>query len=187
MAVVRQFMRSHPGQSSAFCFRMNTEQIAFDARRVDPSYTLQSRIAQHPFFRKVPLKQIAVLADCAMEMEFTAGQLIFHEGDPANRFYAICDGEVVLETAGPARHPIPVQTLGSGDILGWSWMFPPHRWNFDARATKRSKVIFFYATRLRAAAEEDPDLGCELLRRMARVAIDRLQATRRKLIACETK
>ena len=139
--------------------------------------SLATLIAEHPFLAGMRPAHLDVLADCAMQTEFAQGQLIFREGDLANRFYLIQQGRVALESRGDER-TVLVQTLGAGDVLGWSWLFPPYYWHFDARTVAPTKAIFFYGTRLRTQCEEDHEFGYELIKRMAEVMIRRLQATR---------
>ncbi len=91
-----------------------------------------------------------------MNSHFDAGELIFSEGDPANRFYLLIKGKVVLESDGEGE-PTVIQTIGPGDVLGWSWLFPPFYWHFDARAEQPIDAVFFYGTRLRELCEADHD------------------------------
>src|SRR5258708_17695410 len=91
-------------------------------------------IAAHPFARGMTRAQIEKTADFAMETEFARDEAIFREGDPANRFYLIREGKVALESYIQDKGQMPVQTLGAGEVLGWSWLFPPYYWHFDARA-----------------------------------------------------
>lgn len=139
-------------------------------------------MARHPFLEAMPEPALRALAECAMEARFAAGERIFRQGDPANRFYLILTGRVALETTAGSGAAVPVQDLGPGDVLGWSWLFPPYTWNFDARALEPTEAIFFYGTRLREQCEEDHSLGYELIRRVASVVVERLQATRRELV-----
>jgi CRP-like cAMP-binding protein len=146
-------------------------------------------LASHQFVKDLDPHQRRILADCAMEKTFEAGELIFREGDPANRFYLILDGKVVLESYVQDRGRVEIQTIGAGDVLGWSWLFPPYYWQFDARAVQPTKAIFFYATPLREEAENDHELGYELYKRFAEIMLKRLQATRRRLLescVCKT-
>lgn len=122
---------------------------------------------------------VDILSECAMETEFAEGQLIFREGDLANRFYLIVDGAVALESGARGRKVL-IETLGRGDALGWSWLFPPYYWHFSARALKPTRAIFFYGTRLRAQCDEDHDFGYELMKRMASVVVRRLQSARER-------
>jgi CRP-like cAMP-binding protein len=143
---------------------------------------LHSAITTHPFFHDLSERQQDILAECAMQTKFRSGDIIFHQGDVANRFYLIEEGSVALEASQPGHAMIPIQTLGPGDILGWSWLFPPHVWRFSARAVEPTSAIFFHGTWLRARCEQDPGLSDELMRRMARVVVERLQATQLQLV-----
>lgn len=140
----------------------------------------------HPFVRGMNADPLATLAACAMPTAFEAEQLIFREGEIANRFYLLLQGRVQLEAEAPDRPAVPVDRLGAGDVLGWSWLFPPYTWNFTARTIEPVKAVFFYGTWLRERSETDPVLGYELMRRTAVVLMRRLQATRQQLVQAAT-
>src|ERR1051325_2477250 len=106
--------------------------------------TLENVLAAHPFLKGMRAEVLKTLADSAMETEFVPDQLIFSEGEIANRFYLIHEGKVALEAPGPETGAVPIQILGSGDVLGWSWLFPPYYWHFDARALEPTKATFLY-------------------------------------------
>ena len=146
---------------------------------------LENVIAEHPFLRGLKPEHLRVLAGNAMRLEFGPGERIFREGDPANRFYLIERGKVVLESRPQDQSPEVIQELGPGDVLGWSWLFPPYYWHFDARAIQATTAIFFYGTRLREQCEENHELGYELMKRVAAIVIQRLQATRKALLAAK--
>lgn len=146
------------------------------------SPALYALIAQQPFFQGLNARQLQLLTESAMEMQFETGQMIFQEGSPANRFYLILEGQVVLESELPERGVIPIQTLGPGDDLGWSWLFPPYSLHFNARALEPTRTIFFYGTRLREQCETDHDLGYQLMKRVAEVVIQLLRATEQRLL-----
>ncbi|MEP7072178.1 MAG: Crp/Fnr family transcriptional regulator, partial [Verrucomicrobiota bacterium] len=107
---------------------------------------------------------------------------VFRAGEEANRFYLIEEGCVVLE-AGSAERPVMFDQIGAGDLLGWSWLFPPNRWHFSARATEPVSAIYFYGTILREYCDENPALGYELFKRMSAVMVKRLQRARSELVA----
>ena len=144
---------------------------------------VETAIAVHPFLRGLKPAHLRLLADSAMRTHYEAGELIFREGDPANRFYLIEQGRVSLETQGKDAPPVSVQVIGPGDVLGWSWLFPPYYWHFDARVIEPTTAIFFYGTRLREQCEQDHDFGYEMMKRMTQVVIHRLQATRKELLS----
>jgi len=144
---------------------------------------LESVIAEHPFVRGFKPEHVRLLADSAMRMRYEAGELIFREADPANRFYLLEQGRVSLESRRKDEAPVPVQIIGPGDVLGWSWLFPPYYWHFDARALDPTTAIFFYGTRLREQCEQDHDFGFEMMKRMTEVVIHRLHAARKQLLS----
>ena len=149
--------------------------------------SLATLIGEQELFKGLAPRYLDLLAEAAMLKEFANGEVIFREGDPANRFYLILNGEVALESATRERAPIVLQTIGANDVLGWSWLFPPYYWHFDARAVSPTRAIFFYGTWLRENCERDHDFGYEMLKRMSAVLIQRLQATRKKLAEVEEK
>jgi CRP-like cAMP-binding protein len=150
-------------------------------QRSSGTESFEATIRRHPFLEGMSPHQYRILMDCAMPAAFKAGEVVFHEGEPANRFYLIEAGKVALESRTDTG-VMHIQTIEAGDVLGWSWLFPPYFWRFDARAVDPTEAIFFYAAPLRNECEIDHDLGYELTNRMARVAVRRLQATRWKLL-----
>jgi CRP-like cAMP-binding protein len=151
------------------------------AERPDENSSSEVLIRAHPFLQGLPDAVLRALAANAMLVRYSPGEWIFRAGDPANRFYLIRSGKVALESPGPSGHGALIQSIGPGDVLGWSWLLAPFVWQFDARATEPVEAIFFYGTRLREECEQDNHLGYELLKRMASVVIQRLQATRQRL------
>jgi CRP-like cAMP-binding protein len=145
---------------------------------------LYELIARQPFFAGLKRAQLQSLTESAMPMQFEEGQSILQEGGPANRFYIILEGAVALDLEINAQGTkLPIQTLGAGDDIGWSWLFPPYSVHLSARALERTKTIFFYGTRLREQCEQDHELGYQLMKRIAEVATVRFQATQQSLIA----
>jgi CRP/FNR family transcriptional regulator, cyclic AMP receptor protein len=142
--------------------------------------------SKHPFLVDMDPRHVEILLHGATEQEFEPGEIIFREGEPANRFYLIAWGEVALETKCPADGTVLVQTLRGGEVIGWSWLFAPFAWNFQARAIKQTRVVACDGAHLLVRAEEDARFGRELMRRVARVTIQRLQGARTQLIQMES-
>ncbi len=140
------------------------------------AFTAES-LPDHPLFQGLSGRHRQILAESAMHASFAEGEVVVETGEPANCFYLVVSGLIVLETLG-ARAPMRVQTIGSGDILGWSWLFPPYYWHFNAIADKPTEAIFFYGSRLRQECDRDHDFGYELFKRMSQILVGRLQATR---------
>ena len=126
---------------------------------------------------------LELLALCAMPTEFDAGQIIFLEGDPANGFYLIETGTVVLEGKTSDGQPVVIDTVSAGEPLGWSWLISPYLWHFDARATEACTAICLSGIMLRQHRDDDLTLSHELFKRTTEVIVRRLQAARGKLIS----
>jgi len=143
---------------------------------------LYETILSHGFFRGMKREHLAVLADGASEVKFKAGEVLFREGEPANKFYLIRSGKLIVETRETAKERILVQTLAAGDVLGWSWLFPPFVWHFQARATEPTEAVVLSGAHLLNVAERDHEFGYALMKRVAQVVIHRLQTTRKQLL-----
>jgi CRP-like cAMP-binding protein len=135
-----------------------------------------------PFFGSLDPEWLALLAGCAGNVHFDAGQQLFREGDRADTFYIVRQGSVALETFVPARGPVLIETVEDGEVIGWSWLFAPYRWHLDARALTAVRATGFDGACLRQKCEDDPALGYELMSRFAQVLIERLQWTRLRLL-----
>jgi CRP/FNR family cyclic AMP-dependent transcriptional regulator len=136
---------------------------------------------KHPFVAGMHEDHLRTLAGLATGIHFPEGNVIFREGDPANWFYLIERGKLAVEAAVRGRGTIVVQTIESGEVLGWSWLFEPFTWHFSARATMATDALLLDAKRLREECEKEPRLGYELTRRVAQVLMRRLQATQSRL------
>ena len=113
---------------------------------------------------------------------FRAGEYLMREGDSADAFYVVRSGAVALQTSVPQRGALTIETLQQGDLIGWSWLFPPYTTAFDARALEATHTLVFDGACLRAKFDADPALGYALLRLFARVVVQRLQNARFQLL-----
>jgi CRP-like cAMP-binding protein len=150
--------------------------------RVWAPQTIERVLVEHPLLKGCQPKYIQLLVGCASNVRFNAGETILRQGEEANLLYLIRQGKVALEIPDSARGPIIVQTLGEGDVLGWSWAITPYRWHFDARAVELTRAIALDGKCLRDKCEVDHDLGYEVMRRVTYVMEHRLQATRLQLL-----
>jgi len=144
--------------------------------------TLEQLIAASPTFAGLAPAQLQLIAGCGANERFAAGERLFREGAPAERFFLIRQGAVALEIEAPGRGALVIETLHEGEVVGWSWLFEPYRWQFDARARTPTAVVAFDGACLRGKCESDHELGYQLMRRFAASLIERLQATRLQLL-----
>jgi CRP/FNR family cyclic AMP-dependent transcriptional regulator len=147
--------------------------------------TLEPLLRSHKFFAELEPAHLSLIAGCAANEIFPADSFLFREGEPAQTFYLIREGKVALEIAAPGRGAagaLLIETLGEGDVVGFSWLIEPHRWEFDGRAVERVRAFRMDGTCLRDKCEEDPRLGYELMRRFAGLMANLLEATRLQLL-----
>jgi len=143
---------------------------------------MQTRVAAHPFFADLTPRHRDLLAGDAEPALFAAGERVFADGADADRFWLIETGSIALDMWVPGRGEQIVETLSAGTVLGWSWLYPPYRWHFGARARERSEAIAFNAVAVRRRCEADPAFGHAVLRCFTPVIIGRLQTTRLRLL-----
>jgi CRP/FNR family transcriptional regulator, cyclic AMP receptor protein len=143
---------------------------------------LERIIAQHPFFAGMEEPYLNLLVGCASNTRFKSGDYIFKEGSEANEFYLLRSGKVALEIFAPQHMPVVVETLGEGEILGWSWLLPPYTWRFNAHTVEETRAIALDGKCLRNKCEDNHDLGYELLKRFASIIAQRLESTRFQLL-----
>jgi len=139
-------------------------------------------LGRHPFFADLDPAQLATLVGCARNVRFEPGEYLFREGEAADCFYMLRFGRVAVEIATPGAGGVTLETVDAGDVLGWSWLFPPYKWHFDARATSLVRALALDGVCLRGKCGQDAPLGLALMTRFARVAIQRLEATQIQLL-----
>jgi CRP-like cAMP-binding protein len=148
--------------------------------------TLEPIVAEMPLFQGMKEEHLVLLASCARNVRFEAGEFVGRVGEPADSFWAIREGRVALQLPGAEHGPLTVLAMGEGDVLGWSWLVPPYHWHFDARALTSARAIVFDGRCLRGKFEDDYEFGYELLRRFSHLIVERLEATGVQLLQSET-
>ncbi|MGD0054667.1 MAG: cyclic nucleotide-binding domain-containing protein [Acidimicrobiales bacterium] len=136
----------------------------------------------HPFTAGMDEEMLALIGGCASNVVFAPGELLCAEGASADTFYLVRRGHVSIEVHAPGRGAIVIETVARGDVVGWSWLVPPYHWTFDARAQEPVGCIAVDGACLRAKASSDPALGFALLSRVSVTLLERLQATRLRLL-----
>jgi CRP/FNR family transcriptional regulator, cyclic AMP receptor protein len=139
-------------------------------------------VREHRFFAGLSQDKIQLIAGCTRNVRFDAGRYLFHEGEPADEFFLIRNGRVALEMAAPGRTAITFQTVPEGDVVGLSWLIPPYRWTYDARALDLVRAIGIDAKCLRGKCESDSAFGYTMMMRFVPVMVERLQATRLQVL-----
>jgi CRP/FNR family transcriptional regulator, cyclic AMP receptor protein len=144
--------------------------------------TMEELIGRHPFFAGLGADTVRLIAGCASNVHFAAGDYIFTQGEAAGRFYVLRHGRVALEIHSPERGPLIIDTMDEGEVLGWSWLVPPFQYFTDARAVTPVSATALDGACLRGKCEADAQLGYQLLKRVTSVMYQRLQSTRVRLL-----
>ncbi len=143
---------------------------------------LERLLAEHPFFKDLQAPHLGTVVGCASNTTFAPDDVIFSEGGAADRFYLLRYGKVGVLTFVPGRGAITIETIEPGEVIGWSWLFPPYKAHFDVRALTLTRAVSLDGACLRKKCEQDPVLGYELMKRFASVMMQRLEATRIQLL-----
>ncbi|MGB7982582.1 MAG: cyclic nucleotide-binding domain-containing protein [Candidatus Nanopelagicales bacterium] len=144
--------------------------------------TLVEYLPEHPFLAGLDPAAMELVVGCAQNVHFPAGQVLFRTGDPADTFYVIRHGRVALDLHDPRHQTMVIATLDEDDVVGWSWLIPPYRWVFDARALTPVSAVALDGACLRGKCDTDPALGYALMQRVSHVLYQRLQDARLRLL-----
>jgi CRP-like cAMP-binding protein len=147
-----------------------------------PASSLIDHLQTRTILAALAPQQLARLGAHASEQRVAAGDLLFRQGDAADRFYLLREGSVrvgVPAINGPA---LEIQTLGPGEVIGWSWLIPPYQWSFEARAASDASLISFDGKAILQECEQDPALGYALMKIFAALMSQRLHAARLKMM-----
>lgn len=148
----------------------------------ETSRVTATTLTAHHFLHGLPAGQIAKLMPTACLVSLASGQRLFEDGGSAANFWLIRSGSVALDLHIPGAGVVVVETLGMGDVLGWSWLLPPHVWTLGAITVRPTEALRFDSPAVRALCDADQELGYQLTRRFLSVAAERLQATRIRLL-----
>ncbi|MFC2967892.1 cyclic nucleotide-binding domain-containing protein [Acidimangrovimonas pyrenivorans] len=139
-------------------------------------------LADHPVFRDFDADILLLLAGCCMNEHFKPGEVIYGEGDGADKVYILRHGDVAIEVGAPGRGQIIVETLHAGDILGWSWIVPPYRHRSEAHATSEVRAVSIDAACLRRKCDDNPVLGYRIFQHWLPHMAQRVQVLRMQLL-----
>jgi CRP-like cAMP-binding protein len=144
--------------------------------------TFEQILARHSFFKTMEPDYLKLLEKGVAHISFMPDTYVFHEGEKADKFYIILHGKISMEIFAAQKGAVVIQTLGADEVLGWSWLFPPYRWHFDARVVEETSGLVLDGKFIRQACEENHDFGYEVMRRVGNIMLGRLQATRLQLL-----
>jgi CRP/FNR family cyclic AMP-dependent transcriptional regulator len=143
---------------------------------------IRQHISENSFFVGMKESHLDFLASTAHLKRAQTGEILFKLGEPAKCFYLALSGEVIVEVPAIQGPGLQLQTLGSGKMIGWSWLIVPYRWDFQARVIREAELIEFDGTAILKQCEKDNAFGYDLFKRFTNMMSERLGFARRKMM-----
>ena len=143
---------------------------------------IEEIIKNQPFFEGLSPNNLNIFIACGKKVSFPKDKFIFSTGEHADKFFLIYEGEVSLNVTSISGETISIGTIKKGEILGWSWQFPPYKWSFDAIALSDVNAIEFDVKSFSEKSNMNLVFAYEVQKRFSKVILERLQSTRKKLV-----
>ncbi len=144
--------------------------------------TLRPILAGIPLFDGLRSEHLDLITGCAANVRFEPGEFAARQGEEADRFCIVRKGRLALQVHFPGRGELTILTVGENEVLGWSWLVPPYRWHFDARALTQTRALALDGRCLRGKFEDDTRLGYEMMMRFAQLMTQRVEAVSLQLL-----
>ena len=139
-------------------------------------------LSAHEFFSEFSDDVLKFLCECSSTREIKKGQILFLQGEHADKFYIVRSGRISIQMPAIMGPTLEIQTVDEDQVLGWSWLISPYRWNFQTKAEEDSELLQFDGTAILARCEQEPKFGYELLKKFAGLMSVRLNAARQKMM-----
>ena len=156
---------------------MESAPASVDPMNAEPQ-ALHAQLTNHPFVQGMESSHVEMMARIAVPVHFAEGEQVFHQGGTADRLFLVLKGCIALEVYNADYGPIPIQMVESGDVLGSSWFVPLYELNFDAKAVRDTTALAFDGKTLLEMCDRQLDFGYDLMKRMASIVDQRLNAAR---------
>ncbi len=139
-------------------------------------------LSNHAFFSELNVEVVNYLCECVSVHKIKKGQILFQQGERADKFYIVRNGQISIQIPAVMGPTLEIQTLGKDQVLGWSWLISPYQWSFQAKTEENTELLEFDGTTILARCEQDPQFGYVLLKRFAELMAERLDAARLKMM-----
>lgn len=139
-------------------------------------------LSSHELFSDFNQDSIKFLGECAISRSINKEEILFQQGEPANKFYIIRSGQISIQIPAIMGPELEIQTVGKDQVLGWSWLISPYRWSFQAKAETDSELLEFDGALIRERCEQETKFGYALLKKFAGLMAERLGAARQKMM-----
>jgi CRP/FNR family transcriptional regulator, cyclic AMP receptor protein len=144
--------------------------------------SIKQYLTAHEFFSEFSDDALNFLCGCSNTCNIQKGQILFRQGEKADKFYVIRNGSISIQMPAIMGPTLEIQTLGKDQVLGWSWLISPYKWSFQTMAQNDSELLMFNGAAILAHCEQDPKFGYGLLKKFAELMSLRLDAARQKMM-----
>ena len=139
-------------------------------------------LSAHEFFSQFRDDDLKFLCECSSTREIKKGQILFRQGEHADKFYVVRSGRISIQMPAIMGPTLEIQAVDEDQVLGWSWLISPYQWNFQTKAEEDSELLQFDGVAILARCEQEPKFGYELLKKFAGLMSVRLNAARQKMM-----
>jgi CRP/FNR family transcriptional regulator, cyclic AMP receptor protein len=139
-------------------------------------------LSAHEFFSEFSDDVLKFLCECSSMRKIKKGEILFLQGEHADKFYVIRNGRISLQMPAIMGPTLEIQTLDKDQVLGWSWLISPYQWNYQTKAEEDSELLQFDGAAILARCEQEPKFGYELLKKFAALMSIGLNAARQKMM-----
>ncbi len=143
---------------------------------------IQKTLAENPFFSQLDDDAVAFLVNHARERKIGQGEVIFRQGEHADKFYLVRSGRITVEIPAVYGPSLEIQNLGAGEVLGWSWLIDPYKWDFQARVEEDTDLLEFDGAAVLENCEKNHNFGYEILKQFTELMSERLTGARRRMM-----
>ncbi|WP_262963849.1 Crp/Fnr family transcriptional regulator [Methylobacter psychrophilus] len=144
--------------------------------------SISEYLSTHEFFSGFSDDVLKFLCECSSSCELKKGQVLFRPGENADKFYVIRHGGISMQIPAIIGPALEIQALGKNEVLGWSWLISPYKWNFQTKAEEDSELLQFDGAAILARCEQEPKFGYQLLKRFTVLMSVGLNAARQKMM-----
>ncbi len=144
--------------------------------------SIDDYLSSHAFFSGLDKRSKEFLSNSAEVLQIKQDEILFQSGGSSDKFYLLLNGEISVRVPALMGPALEIHKLQPDQVLGWSWLIPPYRWNFQALALEDSELLEFDGSIILAHCEEDSAFGYELLKIFAALMSERLDRARQKLM-----
>ena len=130
-------------------------------------------------FETLTGSQLNDLLSQSLIKSYRQGDTIFLQGEEATHLYILINGSVDLTVRAQEKIDFMTSKIEKdGAVFGTASLMEPFRYNVSAICLKPSEVLVLDASVIKKRMEEDPEMGMEIMKKLATIYFNRLNQLR---------